>query len=298
MKWHEYQVAWRRFLQPGETEFDQLHDRMMRTVRKLQGSMQIAFLNSTAHIAGERNWELNKRPYYDVYPSVVEALSKVDLSKVMCEHIILPIPELLIRFQEGGELGKVRNILVVKTVAYQNRSLSGMVVCIDTGEYLDPIKKEVNHSTTAIVLEPGTTIQSRLDLAKRPERTSAEFEIDDESMDAAFRLVCTICLLRGNPELITPEPMAADRARYDQTHDIKLIEKAVRRGVKRWSVGKHVEVAPGFRRPHFAVRWMGRGTEKKEPVVRPIRGCLVHRKKIEEVPTGYLDEVEYANVPN
>ena len=118
------------------------------------------------------------------------------------------------------------------------------------------------------------------------EQPFCDDKIDDEAVDNAFRLICTLCLLKDDPELIAPLPLDKDREKWEATHDLALIEKAARRGKRAWAVGRDIEVAPGFRRPHFAIRWCGKG--RVDPRLRPIKGCLVHRRQIEDVPTDWL----------
>jgi hypothetical protein len=49
------------------------------------------------------------------------------------------------------------------------------------------------------------------------------------------------------------------------------------------------ENSPHWRARHMRIYWMGHGEDKK-PVLRPVRGCIVNRKKITEIPTGYEDD--------
>lgn len=109
-------------------------------------------------------------------------------------------------------------------------------------------------------------------------------------IDNCYRILIAVCLLGDNTDLIERAPLESDKVKWEATHDIKLIEKAERRGKREWNVGSKVEIIPGFRNPYFAIRWMGRGVEEKNPVLRPISGYFVNRKSIVEVPTGYLDD--------
>ena len=57
--------------------------------------------------------------------------------------------------------------------------------------------------------------------------------------------------------------------------DAKYVDKAHRRGKTGWSVGRRVEVAPHYWRPHMALVGTGRGREV--PNVVPRKGSVVHR---------------------
>jgi hypothetical protein len=102
------------------------------------------------------------------------------------------------------------------------------------------------------------------------------------------RLCCTLCLLDEDPEVISPDVLAEDRAMYETTGDPKYVQKALRRGKVGWDIGRHIEVMPHYRRPHFALVWTGPG--RKVPKVVKRKGCLVHREVVERIPTGFLGD--------
>ena len=103
-----------------------------------------------------------------------------------------------------------------------------------------------------------------------------------------LRLCATLCLLADDPSVIEPDVLAKDQARFRQTGDEKYIDKAHRRGKVGWNVGRRMEVVPHYRRPHMALVWTGRG--RAVPKVVPRRGSVVHREKVERVPSGYGGE--------
>jgi hypothetical protein len=43
------------------------------------------------------------------------------------------------------------------------------------------------------------------------------------------------------------------------------VDKAHRRGKVGWNVGRHIEVAPHYRRPHMALVWTGTGPPMTSP---------------------------------
>lgn len=254
--------------------------------------------NSVAQVRVERAWEDNGRPYYDLYPSVIEAFTKIDLDGIKCDHIKLPLPQLMVRCQVGHEIpgstGACRCFLVAAS-HMKDSDLTGLIISACDGLIMDDFPV---HTVNAFALTPGQTIKERLKVAEKG--SSVDDPIDRVMVDNVYRIIIALCLLKDNKDLIEAEPLEADRKKWEDSHDPKLLEKAAKRGKRAWSIGKHIETAPGFRRPHFAIRWMGSrkakdchvvGGEKHglEPVLRPIKGCLVRRQKLEEVPTGYLD---------
>ena len=109
--------------------------------------------------------------------------------------------------------------------------------------------------------------------------------IPDSIICDCIRLCCSLCLLENDPEVIFPDVLADDRAKFEQTGDQKYVEKAKRRGKFGWEVGRHIEVIPHYRRPHMALVWTGRG--RAMPRIVPRRGSVVHREVVGKVPSGF-----------
>jgi hypothetical protein len=68
----------------------------------------------------------------------------------------------------------------------------------------------------------------------------------------------------------------SNRDKFEHSGDDRYIEKAHRRGKIGWNVGRHIEVAPHYRRPHMALVWTGQG--RTVPKIVPRRGSVVHRE--------------------
>lgn len=105
-------------------------------------------------------------------------------------------------------------------------------------------------------------------------------------MEPLFKLAITLCFIGDSPELIQPEVLNADEHKLQGQHNIEaLVAKARRRGKYGFTIGKDIEVMPHYRRPHLALVWYGPG--KKESKIIPRKGSIVHRSKVEKIPTGY-----------
>lgn len=124
MKWNDYSVlhkycakakGWKLNSKNESSYVRQLQESFIRSVKRKGADDKIGN-NTAAHVYSEYEWNQTDRPYYDVYPSVSEAFTKIDLTKIKCEQIRLPISPLMIRFAIGHELGgstmKARSILV------------------------------------------------------------------------------------------------------------------------------------------------------------------------------------------
>ncbi|MHC4402545.1 MAG: hypothetical protein ACYTG0_23015 [Planctomycetota bacterium] len=85
--------------------------------------------------------------------------------------------------------------------------------------------------------------------------------------------------------MIEPDVLSKDRDRFEQTGDEKYVAKAHRPGKVGWNIGRRIEVAPHYRRPHLMLAWTGRGRSVPKIVLR--RGSIVHREIVEKVPSGF-----------
>ena len=97
-------------------------------------------------------------------------------------------------------------------------------------------------------------------------------------------MVVSACLVANNSDLISPDVLAADKKKYEQTGDEKYISKAHRRGKVGWNLGSHIEMSPHIRVPHMALRWTGVG--RKIPRMVMVKGAVIHRELVDKVPTG------------
>lgn len=231
----------------------------------------------------ELTWYEERRPFYNVYPVAAKSLLSVRLD-LDCSLIRLPIPALAIRFAEGHEpnLHGFRLLsMLVGSMSVRDKEWPGLQITCDMGRYEDG-HKVLN--LQSFELPTGKTLEQAV--------CDVDFfgigdTNESNAMTEAVRIVCGLCLLADDPAVIEPEPLAADQQRYDETGDPKLIERAVRRGKRGWVVGRNLTVSPHYRRPHVALRWTGPGG--KVPKIVPIKGAVVHRNRLTEVPMGRLD---------
>jgi len=94
----------------------------------------------------------------------------------------------------------------------------------------------------------------------------------------------SLCLLDNDPSVIEPDVLSKDRTKFEETGDQKYVDKAHRRDKVGWNVGRQIEVSPHYRRPHMMLAWTGPG--RSVPKIVPRRGTIVHRQKVEKIPTG------------
>ncbi len=298
MKWHDHPLMFRGFKNLCEKDFKEYHKNTGKIPKSPQEIVNVIIsnlrsrtksrsnLNTCAQLQAEVDWLTDRRPYYNIWPSVIKPFTNVDLGKVKCTDIRLPLPSLVIRFPVGFELEGAKSIFATESVSHIGDR--GLLIVINDG-LMSPDNAMNLHTVNGIVLEENYTIADKLAIGKL--KPYSEDNLNDDMIFACTKLVVAICLLADSPDLIEQVPLESDRIKWEATHDINLIKQAELRGKREWNVGSHIEVAPGYRNAHFAIRWMGKGREvEKKPVLRPIKSCLVKRRQIEEIPTGWLDD--------
>jgi hypothetical protein len=237
----------------------------------------------------ERDWEKARRPYYNVWPSIVPMLTRLNLD-LDSGLIKLPMPALCVRFlKEKNSLtfdwkGKETPIHCM-LIGDMNQG-KGISILIDVGEVMGdgelgvPIytyrnfRRESGLTVEAAILELGPNTMAELGV-----------QIPEDLINDCVRLCCSLCLLEDDSSVIEPDVLSKDRSKFEQTGDKKFVAKAHRRGKVGWNVGRQVEVAPHYRRPHLTLVWTGAG--RAVPRVVPRRGSVVHRAKVEIVPSGF-----------
>jgi hypothetical protein len=234
----------------------------------------------------EQDWEKAKRPYYNVWPAIVPMLTRLNLD-LDSSLIRLPLPALCIRFPKEknplkfdwqGKEVSIRCILM----GYINNE-TGISLLIDIGE-LAPLGVPI-YTYRNFPRKEGLTVEQSLAGLRGDKFAEIGIQTPEDLMMDCVRLCCTLCLIENNPEIISPDVLADDRAKYEASGDQKFVDKAHRRGKVGWDVGRHVEVMPHYRRPHMTLVWTGHG--RAMPRIVPRKGSVVHREVVEKVPMGW-----------
>jgi hypothetical protein len=225
--------------------------------------------------AGETLWYQSGQLYYKVYPSITECLTRVRID-VKLEQLNLSDTILMLRFAEGHEpaVGTLRPRTMLVRGGSDTEKPSGLAF-----SYL----MAVAYSGEAA------------EIAKVDSRNGETMEDQLKSKDsgreglimcplAAIRIALSVVLMKSDPDFVTRDVLNADRERFEKTGDPKYIERAKRRGVNGFSIGREFETIPHIRRPHLGLRWTGEG--RKVAKIVPIKAAIVHRQKVTTVPTG------------
>lgn len=264
----------------------------------------------------ETDWHEAGRPYYNLWPSIIPALTKLRMD-ADSQFFRLPLDVLLVRFpvvdnpltwEDKGQQYSVRAVLTgnVQLIADKKESIGwagkqdpaamkrGISMWIDCHEPIDSdyggvVSPRLHRMMYKhIVCEEGKSIEWSFD--NIPPHDSADIGVHypDSIVRDVARLICTLCLMAEDKDLVEPIVLRADEDKFDRTGDLGLVTKAIRRGNYGFNVGRNIECIPHVRAASpAALYWTGPG--RKIPRIRFRRGTVVHRKRLASVPTGFLD---------
>lgn len=259
------------------------HDILSVLNDRTSGSMQ------RLHAHFDTCWEVDRRPYYRIYPSLISMLTRLNLEKVRGCDISLPrgLRCLSVQFPLGHELHDEVRTMWIDHVDLDpaHGTTRGISIGLDHGEEQNSVPV---YLIRCFPLKETESIEESLDAL--PVSASLEYgkQLDDAIIRDAVRIACTVCLIGDDPELVRPEVLSKDEHRVNEDNVDSLVERARRRGKIGWTLGKSIEVIPHYRRPHPALVWTGTGRKIPKIVMRS--GSLVHREAVVAVPTGYGDD--------
>ena len=271
---------------------------------------------TTELLRSEVLWQELGRPYYNVWPSVIPALSRLKLD-ADSSWFKLPLDHLLLRFpKESNPLTfEYKGVWAVHSVLASNALLPdeegkeykrAITLWLDINEPLSAVRETALQDGKVVIHQPdpgkhtpsmlyrhiicdeGKTIEWSFD--NIPPHSSSGFGVvyPDHIVRDVARIVCTLCLLQADPELVEPIVLAKDEAKRDAQNEARLVDRARRRGMYGWHLGRNVQVSPHIRSAHAHLYWTGKG--RKIPAIRFLKATVVRRHRVSEVPTGYLDK--------
>ena len=289
MDFHTYTTMrdWNRRVDPDDRpaqDIDLFYKRAIIDAQKM-GSGQFF-----GQMHNERDWEKARRPYYNMWPSIIPMLTRLNLD-IDSDLIQLPLPALCIRFPKDAAKNSLK--FEWKGEEYPVRCImlgeindgTGLSVLVDIGEVMGGVGVPI-YTYRNFPRRPGLTVEQSIEgLGKVGLFSEFGVQVPDSFIMDCIRLCCSLCLLENDPEIISPDVLADDRAKFEASGDQKFVDKAHRRGKVGWDVGKHIEVIPHFRRPHMTLVWTGSG--RAVPKIVPRRGSIVHREAVEKLPSGF-----------
>lgn len=291
MKFHDYKTIW------------ELSDRSTRRNMSRDELYQAIYHDAERRVnvgivMAESSWYRSVRPYYKLWPSIIPALLRIPLD-IDSQLVVFPEKAICLRMPctFNGMYGMTACLASVekhRNDDLEPRELSFLSLTIQR----DVPGVGFQASYIGWKIEAGCTVENAIRnsiLSSSGAYGKAGVIRDDirQLQMSAIRLVVAVALLASDPEIITPDILAADRGKYQAVKaDInateKLVERAKKRGKVGWCVGEKYETIPHYRRPHPALYHVGKGRHDQRIVFRS--GAVVHRQKLTAVPTGYIHD--------
>ena len=310
MEFHDYKAVRHHYRKSGAYDEPRGLDRQSRIGHYLrwitEATKQAPDMNEGERTAVslkailESEWELDRCPYYNLYPKVVDAFLRTKL-EIPIRELKPPRPVMAIQFPRTGAeiLTEGEPYGCCSFLASFDPEKMLLVFCIMT----NAVNKEGTTKVTGVVYRPFTSpddlveqvVSSKGQVEFKRGIYSQYDEMPEILVDRVARLYTTLCLLNDDPAVITPDVLEADRGKYEMTGDIKYMEKAHKRGKVGWEVGAKIEMSPHIRSPHFALMAVGKGRSDRKLIWR--KGAVVHRKLVTDVPTGFAADNENIGTP-
>jgi len=229
-----------------------------------------------------------EKPFFNVYPKVAQALANTKLSikpSDIPKSIIHDLPAISIRLPIGSSQEK-------------NAKTNWFIISVFDGDPLRILNASGMNRFFGCQGKPFVAIYSIDESSNYIRLSTAPFDVsfddaDNHLPDQEKRSTAEICrialgvmLLAADPDYIKPVLLKADEGKTTPIEE--RIARAKNRGVYGFTIGEEIERCPHFRRPHFAIRWTGKGAEI--PKLVPVKGAIVGKEKMTTVPTGYEEQ--------
>lgn len=280
--------AYRKETAGGLTE-DQFYATLLDQAEKDLRSNKKLGKEHLIAVSLEGVWAMFGRPYYNIYPCILEMCERLS-DKVQAQAFKLPesvgrvssnpkfgetrVAVLELRLPLGNSIESI--LLGVADARVDERGVwsQEIMLCCLKSEYM--LVSNWTWGEKWTVGEIFRTLRSKDDLYW------------SEDVNRVVRLVFCLSLLT-DPELdfLTRDVCSRDIGKPPT--EAVLRRAQARKGLG-WDLGRTLEGTPHTRRPHFAVRWMGKGRTKQ--VIRPIKGSVVRRHKLEKLPSGFASKEE------
>lgn len=314
MKFVEYKTSWELNKIPGniinkadiytrmaksKSRIERCYEYLIREVHYRQVKLKMAGklepdVNESIEwykrcLFSELCWYANKRPFYNLYPAAEKLFQDIRFDQMFLSYLFKKCGDV---FREGLQQSFDLPCMSINTSSYS---------CLVTFRYWFS-RKELSVVDNDILFYIGSPSQAKeesfFDLCfyskdgKKPIYSILNRDLRNTSLDDCklFKpaIICMFLYMTGDTEFAERLLLTKDEKRHPQGEDYeRAVERAIRRGKNGWSIGKDWDSIPHFRRPHFGIRWTGKGG--KTPKLVPIKGSFVKRSELAKVPTGYLD---------
>lgn len=295
----------------------------MNTIEELEGKKELNKQQvdvGKSQIIIEHRFMFSRRPYYNIYPSVIRMLMEMDCFKVKCEEVdfsCLPFLPFAIRLPVKNNPLKIAgndvqyifiDFLKIKTTVSELKTnvyspTDIMTVWFHHGE--TQAREAIGGTQTVKVMSFETfeiTDGKSFGVSAveaRETRSSESLNLGDKIEKSDFENILNVALgvilIANDSELVSPDVLGKYRVKYRETNDDSYVQRSHKKGKIAFNIGKEFEekekqIRPGYRKQHMCHFHVGSG--RKKIVYKLRRGCLVHKTVIKTVPTGFDDKGE------
>lgn len=236
------------------------------------------------------------KPFFNVYPRVVDALLKTPLCirpSDIQHSVIHDIGTIVIKFHRGSAFETKYNVGWFfislcdasppdKPWEFRTQRRDNAIPMLSIAYTSTHFKKEGYINSWGVSMD-STFDDSNFVYLDNYDVTS-EYKADCRNLRQMLASIALgVMMLAADPDFIKPVLLKADEGKTTPLEE--RIARAKKRGVYGFTIGEDIETCPHFRRPHFAVRWTGKGATI--PKLVPVKGSVVNKKLMTTVPTGY-----------
>lgn len=140
--------------------------------------------------------------------------------------------------------------------------------------------------------DPDSSVEDRMKDLELHLSFEEGIVVPNEVIENCVRVVCTVCLIGDDPELIERDVLGKDRPKvHGATEEemARIIGRADRKGKIGWILGRRYdERGPYLVPPHPQGYWVGPG--RKQYTIKTRSGYITKKDKVMNVPTGYEEE--------
>lgn len=240
----------------------------------------------------EATWRDDGRPFYNVWPQAIEAVSTANVDAIPFGDLPkMPVSVCCLRLPHPGYVGQDKRRAINNIWVVQAPERKGFGIL-----FRYTIDGNAQSSTAwSLFLPDRCTLNmftSQLEHEFANPETVALVTVE------ACRLAARVLLLASDPQYLERILLAVDQQRVERGYPIqKAQERAKARGLFGWDIGRSIsrEVRPHLRTPHMAIRHTGRG--RTVPKLVRIRGAVIHAPRFGDIPTGWMDRLPEDDKP-
>ena len=271
MKFHEH-TTW---YQAEKRQRKELGYVMPDVVEWTNWALKESSSDEVYRLCSECQWYTEMRPYYKVWPAVAGALTKINLG-ISLDELGLDDIAILLRFPlaTGPVSEKHRLMTVLFSFSHAYAETKGSLILVVQAEDIESGRIDALYGCW----KDGST--------EKMQKWFDRYDASGSALYLALKMGITTILLKNDPTFVVPDVLAKHRQAYKLNPEEKYVKAAAKKGVVGWNIGESYESIPHIRRPHLGLRWTGKGGAV--PRIVPIKGSIVHRDKMTQVPTGYI----------